>query len=419
MTRRILVIINPIAGVRPKDEIPALVREVMPANAGFDVEIQFTTHAGHATDLAREAVAQGIDTVVAIGGDGTINETARQLVGSPVKFGIVPMGSGNGLARHMQIPLDLRKSLECIRDGYSMATDYGTVNGHIFFCTAGVGFDAQVSARFAEAGSRGPITYLRSVVELVGDYKPTTYVIYTDDGRVKEKAIMVAIGNASQWGNNAYITPHASMCDGLLDVTMIKPIPMYEIPRMALQLFSRELDRNPNTLTLRSKHLRIIMPHPDVVHVDGEPMQMDGVLDIQIHPAQLQIICPEHPQSNPLEPILYAFEDIHYAILGNLRKGVRQLEEQNHRLVRQFEELRTPMMQTAGSLARPVLRARKSLLAPLSRLAGDTASAADASSQASETSAPTNASEDPATSANAPDVQTTSAGSLTSDDNTL
>lgn len=373
LLRTVLVIINPIAGVRPKDEIPNLVRAALPVEKGFDVEIKFTERAGHASEMARDAVARSIDTVVAIGGDGTINETARSLVGSSVKFGIVPMGSGNGLARHMQIPLDLNKALECIRDGFCKAVDYGTVNGQIFFCTAGVGFDAKVSARFAEAGTRGPITYLRSFAQLVGDYKPSTYVIYTDDGRVKEKSFMIAIGNASQWGNNAYITPHASMSDGMLDVTLVKPMPLYEIPRMALQLFARDLDKNPHCDYFRSTHLRIIMPHPDVVHLDGEPINMDGVLDVQIHPSQLNIICPENPVSDPLEPIRYAFEDIHYSILGNVKKGVKQLEELNQQAVRQIgefnqhavkqiEELNRPVMEAAESLAKPVIKVGEQLL---------------------------------------------------------
>lgn len=345
--RSILVIINPIAGVRPKEEIPALVRSVMPESEGFDVDIRFTEYGGHASEMAREAVERGIDTVVAIGGDGTINETARSLVGSKVKFGIVPMGSGNGLARHIQVPLDITKALECIRDGYAEPLDYGTVNDHIFFCTAGIGFDAQVSAKFAEAGKRGAITYLRSFVELVGDYKPSSYVIYTDDGRVKEKAFMIAIGNASQWGNNAYITPHASMSDGLLDVTLVKPMPMIDIPRMAFQLFTRQLDQSSHVEYFRSSHLRIIMPGVNSVHVDGEPMQMNGVLDVQIHPKQLWVIFPEHPQSDILEPIRYAFEDIHYAILGNLKKGVKQIEELNRPVIKAAENLTNPLVQGA------------------------------------------------------------------------
>jgi len=366
--RTVLVIINPIAGVRPKDEIPPLVHQIMPKSEGFDVDIRFTERAGHASEMALEAVEKGIDTVVAIGGDGTINETGRSLVGSAVKFGIVPMGSGNGLARHIQVPLDLHKALECIKKGYYEAVDYGTVNDHIFFCTAGIGFDAEVSAKFAEAGTRGPVTYLRSFMQLIGDYKPSTYVIHTDDGRVKEKAVLIAIGNASQWGNNAYITPQASMTDGVFDVTIVKPMPLIEVPKLALQLFTRELDQNPNTKTFRSSHLRIFMPHPSAVHVDGEPMQMEGIIDVQIHRKKLNIICPEHPETNLLEPIRYAFEDIHYSIQGNIRKGVQQLEDFNRPVLQAAEQLSKPVVKAAEQLTKPVAKAAENILNPLFKL---------------------------------------------------
>lgn len=357
--RSILVIINPIAGVRPKDEIPVLVREVLNESTGCQVEIRFTEYAGHASELAKEAVANKVDAVVAIGGDGTINETARSLVGSQVRFGIVPMGSGNGLARHMQIPLDITRALECIHDNHVASVDYGTVNDQIFFCTAGIGFDAKVSARFAEIGARGPINYLRSFVSLVGDYKPATYEIYTDDGLVKEQAFLIAVGNASQWGNNAFITPHASMQDGLLDVTLVKPFPIIQVPHMALQLFTRQLDSNPNVMSFRSSQMRIVMPQPDVVHVDGEPMQMDGILNIQTHCGQLQILCPENPSNKVLEPIRYAFEDIHYSIQNNLKEAVRQLEDFNKPVLKAAEpviKVAEPVIKAAEQVTKPVIK---------------------------------------------------------------
>lgn len=337
MKRNILFIINPIAGVRPKDEIPALIHEVFDTSDAFDLDIQFTEYAGHASELAHKAVIQGYDTVVAIGGDGTINETGRCLVGSKVKFGIVPMGSGNGLARHLHLPLTITSALESIREGHAESVDYGTVNEHIFFCTAGVGLDAKVSAKFAESGKRGPITYLRSFVELLNDYKPSTYVIYTDDGRVQEKAFLIAIGNASQWGNNAFITPHASLQDGLLDISLVKPMPLIEIPHMAMQLFTRQLDTNARVLSFRSNHIRIIMPHPDVVHVDGEPMQMEGVLDIRTHAGQLNVITSLHPTNVVQDTIQFAFEDLFYSIQDNVKKGIRQIEEQNRQVLKVAE----------------------------------------------------------------------------------
>jgi YegS/Rv2252/BmrU family lipid kinase len=324
--RTIDVIINPIAGIRPKAEVPEYVRSVL-NDEEFDVRIYFTEYAGHASVLAAQSAAMGVDTVVAIGGDGTINETARSLVGTQTAFGIVPMGSGNGLARHIQIPLEVPRALEVVKEGHTDLIDYGVINGHIFFCTAGVGFDARVSQKFAEAKKRGGLTYVRSIFDLISKYKPSTYTIYTDDGRIREKAFLIAIGNAAQYGNNAYITPRASMQDGLMDVTLVKPFNIIDAPQMAVQLFTRNLDTNDNILTFRSSHLRIIMPQPDVVHVDGEPLRAEGVLDVQTHPGGLKVLTPATPTHNLLEPIQYAVEEIHYSILNNVRGMVGDVKK--------------------------------------------------------------------------------------------
>lgn len=327
MRRSITVIINPIAGVRPKDEIPGVVHEMLPPDQ-FDVDIRFTEYAGHASEIATEAVARGADSVVAIGGDGTINETAKSLIGSNTALGIVPMGSGNGLARHIQIPLEMKRALQVVRDGHRDVIDYGDVNGHIFFCTAGIGFDAMVSHEFSEKKGRGPINYARSAIEVFAKYNPLTYSIYTDDGKVNERAFLIAIGNAAQWGNNAYIAPRASMTDGLLDITIVKPFQLIEAPQMAMQLFSGHLDENPNVITFRSESIRIVAPQTHcIVHVDGEPFELNGVLIINVHKAGLYVLTPEGPMNNLLEPIQYAIEDIHFSIWNNIRNGVRQLEK--------------------------------------------------------------------------------------------
>ena len=374
MKRDVLFIINPIAGVRPKDEIPDLIHEVFGASEDFNLDIRFTEYAGHASLLSKEAVSRKVDTVVAIGGDGTINEVGRGLVGSDVKFGIVPMGSGNGLARHMQLPLNLSNALECIKEGHYEAVDYGTINDHIFFCTAGIGIDAKVSAKFAESSKRGPISYLRSFMELLNDYQPSTYVIYTDDGRVKERAFLIAIGNASQWGNNAFITPHASMQDGLLDITLVKPVPMIEIPRMAMQLFTRRLDTNPHVLSFRSEHIRIIMPHADVVHVDGEPVMMDGVLDIRTHAAQLNVILPLHPTNVVQETIQFAFEDIHYSMQDNLKRGLTALEELNKPVIKAAENTVATMTKAAETTVSNVAKVAETTVSSMSKAAETTVS---------------------------------------------
>lgn len=346
MMRSIVVIVNPIAGVRPKDVIPGIVREVLPSDM-FDVEIRYTEYAGHASEIAKEAVAKGIDTVVAIGGDGTINETAKSLIGSETALGIVPMGSGNGLARHIQIPLELSRALEVVRQGHRDKIDYGDVNGHIFFCTAGVGFDAVVSHEFAEKKGRGPINYAKSAIEVFASYNPMTYSIYTDDGTVCEKAFLIAIGNAAQWGNNAFITPRASMTDGLLDITLVKPFPVVEAPQMAMQLFAGNLDENQHVKTLRSENIRIVLPEPNsVVHVDGEPFELDGILNIRIHKAGLYVLTPSEPMSNVLEPIQFAIEDIHYSIWNNIRNGVKQLEKVTNETIEEIGKAVEPLEKT-------------------------------------------------------------------------
>lgn len=344
--RSIVVIVNPIAGVRPKDVIPGIVREVLPSDM-FDVEIRYTEYAGHASEIAKEAVAKGVDTVVAIGGDGTINETAKSLIGSETALGIVPMGSGNGLARHIQIPLELSRALEVVRKGHRDKIDYGDVNGHIFFCTAGVGFDAVVSHEFAEKKGRGPINYAKSALEVFSTYNPMTYSIYTDDGKVCEKAFLIAIGNAAQWGNNAFITPRASMTDGLLDVTVVKPFPVVEAPQMAMQLFAGNLDENQHVETFRSENIRIVLPSPDsVVHVDGEPFELEGILNIGIHKAGLYVLTPSEPMSNVLEPIQFAIEDIHYSIWNNIRNGVKQLEKVTNETIEEIGKAVEPFEKT-------------------------------------------------------------------------
>lgn len=327
--RSVIIIINPIAGVRPKGEIPEIVRNAF-ADSDCDVQVKFTEYAGHASEIAKEAVKNHVDSVVAIGGDGTINETARSLVGSETALGIVPMGSGNGLARHIQIPLEISRALKVVRDGHCEKIDYGDVNGHIFFCTAGVGFDAVVSNEFALKKGRGGINYVRSAVDVFSKYKPQTYSISTDDGKISEKAFLIAIGNAAQWGNNAFITPRASMNDGLLDVTLIKPFNLIEAPQMAIQLFRRTLDENPNVSTFRSSQIKIELPDGNsVVHVDGEPFNLGGVLNINIHPNGLYVLTPAEPMSNVLEPIQYAIEDIHYSILNNIKSQVVNPIEHN------------------------------------------------------------------------------------------
>ena len=220
MKKKIVFIMNPISGSGSKKGIPEAIDKYIDKEL-FDYEIRTTEYAGHACEIATEAKEQGIDVVVAVGGDGTVNEVARAIAESNTALGIIPRGSGNGLARHLMLPMGVKKCLQLINTCEIHRLDYGKINEHYFFCTCGMGFDAFVSKKFAQAGKRGPITYAENILREGLKYQPETYEIEDETGVHRYKAFLISCANASQYGNNAYIAPRASMSDGLLDVIIM------------------------------------------------------------------------------------------------------------------------------------------------------------------------------------------------------
>ena len=207
--REITFIVNPISGTHSKDEMPAILESRLDKDL-FDASLRFTEYAGHAAEIALDCAEKGQDIVVAVGGDGTVNEVARSLTHTNTALGIIPFGSGNGLARHLCLPMDAKKAVDIINACKIEAFDYGVINNQPFFCTCGMGFDAFISFKFAEAGKRGPITYVENVLKEGLKYKPETYEVTDDTGARKYKAYLIACANASQYGNNAYIAPGAT-----------------------------------------------------------------------------------------------------------------------------------------------------------------------------------------------------------------
>lgn len=289
--KRIRFIVNPISGTQAKEYILNLLDEKIDSDK-YLWDVVYTERAGHAIEIATFAAEEGIDIVVAIGGDGTINEIGRSLVHTKTSLGIIPCGSGNGLARHLHIPMDPRKALEIINDGCQDVIDYGRINDMAFFCTCGVGFDAFVSLKFANAGKRGLLTYLEKTLQESLTYEPETYEIETEDGVNKYKAFLIACGNASQYGNNAYITPHATLHDGLLDVTVLEPFTVLDVPSLAFQLFNKTIDQNSRIKTFRTKKMLIRRSSPGVIHFDGDPIEADKDVSIQIMQKGLRVIVP-------------------------------------------------------------------------------------------------------------------------------
>lgn len=287
----------------------------------FDVSVRFTQHASHATILTEEAISEHYYGVLAVGGDGTINEVAAALRDSGTALGIVPCGSGNGLARHLGIPMNAEKALEIINLDNIEALDYCTANDRPFFCTCGVGFDAHVSQKFAEAKKRGPLSYIQKTLAEYLKYRCKTYSIEMHDRVVTEKAFVIACGNASQYGNNAFIAPRASMHDGLIDVTVIHPFTPLDTALLGVLLFTRHIDQDTNINTFRTSELTIHRPKPDVMHIDGEPIMMDADIHIKCHKAGINIFLPGGDggeKKSLLKPIENGFWDFVSTIRAEL-----------------------------------------------------------------------------------------------------
>lgn len=339
--KKIVFVINPISGTQGKEQILAWVNEKLDREK-YDMEVVYTEYAGHAVKIAAQKAAEKAFAVVAIGGDGTINEIARSLVHTDTALGIIPCGSGNGLARHLQIPLDPKKAVDIINGGRLEVIDYGKINGIPFFCTCGVGFDAFVSLKFSQAGKRGPLTYLEQTLLESLKYRPEVYELEMDgNASARYRAFLIACGNASQYGNNAYITPRATLDDGLLDVTILEPFTVLDVPSLSFQLFNKTIDQNSRIKTFQCKSLRIHRSKPGVVHFDGDPMMAGEDVEVSIVQRELKVIVPcetckrsgnvlQRAQDyiNGLKQLNEAFvEDISHKNRAILDKGKEQIKK--------------------------------------------------------------------------------------------
>ena len=315
--KKIIFIINPISGTQNKDAILKMIDDLLDKEK-YDYEIVKTAYAGHGIELATNAAKQNVDIAVAIGGDGTVNEVARGIVHSNTVLGIIPCGSGNGLARALHISLEPKAAIHILNNGKRLCIDYGKINEIPFFCTCGVGFDAFISMKFATAGKRGAMAYVQNTLTQYLSYKPETYEISTDENTVLYKAFLITCANADQYGNNAYIAPQASMTDGLLDITILEPFTVLDIAPLTLRLFNKTIDHDSRIKTFRTRKVTIHRTNPGVFHVDGDPRKGDKDLTIEIIPKGLNILTPDK-KTNPLP--VNPFVDIQ-----NFFKGLQPLK---------------------------------------------------------------------------------------------
>jgi len=294
--RKIVFVYNPISGSRRLIPVVPIIERFINRDL-YDFSIVSTRYKGHATELAREYAAQKYDAVIAVGGDGTVNETGCGLIGTDTALGIIPCGSGNGLARHLGIPIDPFKAVKWLNKSIFTEIDYGMMDDQPFFCTCGVGFDAKVSDSFSKAKSRGVLTYLESIMKEIATYHNEIYKLSFDNSSETFEAFFITCANADQWGNNAFIAPTASLRDGILDVIAAHPFSVFDAPLIAFQLFNKQIDRNPNVSVRKCRKVTISRDSEGPAHYDGEPVILGKEIKIELVQGGLKVLIPDKRRS--------------------------------------------------------------------------------------------------------------------------
>lgn len=291
---RTLFILNPNAGRnrrRPqlRRELEAFIRRHR-----LDAAVALTSGPGHATELARTAQRAACRRVVAVGGDGTMNEAAQGLVGTPGILALVPCGSGNGLALHLGLPTRLERALDLLVDpaARAVAIDTGLVNGHPFFNAMGLGFDAEISRRFNQLSRRGLAAYVRLVAGAVGSHRAERVEVTTDRETLALDAALVAVANSDQYGNNAFIAPGASVRDGRLDLTAIPAVGLLGSAAVAVRLFAGTLGAHPGVVRRTGVAFTIRRERGGLIHTDGETHETDGEITVAVRPSSLHLLVP-------------------------------------------------------------------------------------------------------------------------------
>ena len=285
--KNIVFIMNPISGTVSKSAIPSMIEKLLDKEL-FSYDIRETQYAGHATEIAHQAIDEGVDIVCAIGGDGTVNEVGRALIGSQTALAIIPCGSGNGLARHLMLPMDAGKAL---KEGLK--------------------------------------------------YEPETYEIEDETGKKRYKAFLISAANASQYGNNAYIAPQASMSDGKLDVIIMEPFDVLEAPQISIDMFNKTLDKNSKIKTFKTQHIHVSRKEPGLIHYDGDPVMTDADVDISIVSKGIKMVVNPHADKSHRQPNMVQtafsefFNDIN-AVRDNITKQGHRVQVLNKLLLRKL-----------------------------------------------------------------------------------
>jgi diacylglycerol kinase (ATP) len=289
--KRILFIINPISGVFKKEGIPEKIAKYLDY-VKYDFSIRYTQYAGHATEIARDAVRDGYTVIVAVGGDGSINEVARGIIGTDAALGVIPYGSGNGMAGHLKLPIrDVQKAIEVLNTGKVAKIDAVNTNYGYFFSVGGFGFDAHSARRFRSQVRRGFLSYmLASVREVFYHFKPEPAKIKIDDIEVERETYLFTAFNSSQFGYRMGVFPATSMHDGIMDVILVRSFPLKRLLTIFVAMLLKRPDLVPEAESFRARKIKIYGSPKRVYQFDGDHFIFHEDLDMEIEPNALNII---------------------------------------------------------------------------------------------------------------------------------
>lgn len=290
---KILFIINPIAGIKKKKKIPQLARQLMDSDK-YEVHIAYTEYAGHAKLLAKKAVKDKFDVVVAVGGDGSINEVAQQLIFTDVALGIVRGGSGNGFARKLEIPTNRKQALEVLNEAHTIQCDVGMLNNKVFFSNAGLGIEALIVNRFAETKLRGFVSYARWVLHYYATYKPRKYTIHCDGMTFEKEALFINFSNSGQYGYQIGVAPDLSdITDGLLEMIIVQPFAKWRVVYLLPMFLMGKAGNAPFVEVIQTEKAAIECELDADAQIDGDPAGAGKRFEVKILKDALKVIVPK------------------------------------------------------------------------------------------------------------------------------
>lgn len=288
---KIVFIVNPKSGIKSHRNIDEVIKKHIDGKR-FDAIVEYTQYAHHATEIAKNHHENGIKKFVAVGGDGTVNQVVAALCHTDATLGIIPLGSGNGFARHLKIPIKPEKAVRLINRDNIKLVDVALFNDQPFVCTSGLGFDAYVAHLFSQHTRRGFWSYIITTVKAFRTYKPKRLKIRIDSQLIDKELFLITVANAKQYGNNGYIAPNADVSDGLMDVTLMSAFPWYVSPIIAFRLFTQRIAHSRYVETYRTRELTLEYDSIELFHYDGEPITVEGTLRFTISPLALKVLIP-------------------------------------------------------------------------------------------------------------------------------